>query len=57
MKEDKENTKPKERRGELSGLEDGDKPERVKEKKEVMSKVRRRLRPCQSHGGNDMSGQ
>ncbi|XP_073455436.1 regulator of nonsense transcripts 3B isoform X1 [Aquarana catesbeiana] len=46
MKEDKENTKPKERRGELSGLEDGDKPERVKEKKEVMSKVViRRLPP------------
>lgn len=41
MKEDKENTKPKEKRGEQAGAEDGDKPERVKEKKEVMSKVRR----------------
>ncbi|XP_018427413.1 PREDICTED: regulator of nonsense transcripts 3B isoform X1 [Nanorana parkeri] len=46
MKEDKENTKPKERRAELTGLEDGDKPEKVKEKKEVMSKVViRRLPP------------
>ncbi|XP_072286924.1 regulator of nonsense transcripts 3B [Pyxicephalus adspersus] len=46
MKEDKENTKPKERRGELAGLEDGEKAEKVKEKKEVMSKVViRRLPP------------
>ncbi|KAG8553592.1 hypothetical protein GDO81_003476 [Engystomops pustulosus] len=46
MKEDKENAKPKERKGEQAGAEDGDKPERVKEKKEVMSKVViRRLPP------------
>ncbi|KAM5146046.1 regulator of nonsense transcripts 3B [Mantella aurantiaca] len=46
MKEDKENTKPKERRGELAGMDDGDRPEKVKEKKEVMSKVViRRLPP------------
>lgn len=50
MKEDKENTKPKDRRMELLGVEDGDRPEKVKEKKEVMSKVRRRLRPGHSHG-------
>ncbi|XP_077141288.1 regulator of nonsense transcripts 3B [Ranitomeya variabilis] len=43
MKEDKENTKPREKRGEQ---EEGDRPERVKEKKEVMSKVViRRLPP------------
>ncbi|KAM4664894.1 regulator of nonsense transcripts 3B isoform 2-T2 [Discoglossus pictus] len=44
MKEDKENTKPKERRVEAG--EEGDKQEKVKEKKEVMSKVIiRRLPP------------
>ncbi|XP_075040401.1 regulator of nonsense transcripts 3B [Mixophyes fleayi] len=46
MKEDKENTKPKERRGEQANVEDVDRPEKVKEKKEVMSKVViRRLPP------------
>ncbi|KAM3910733.1 regulator of nonsense transcripts 3B [Leptodactylus fuscus] len=46
MKEDKENTKPKEKKGEQGGAEDGDKPEKVKEKKEVLSKVViRRLPP------------
>ncbi|XP_053555172.1 regulator of nonsense transcripts 3B isoform X2 [Bombina bombina] len=46
MKEDKENTKPKEKRCEHGVTEDGEKPERVKEKKEVMSKVIiRRLPP------------
>ncbi|XP_053328773.1 regulator of nonsense transcripts 3B [Spea bombifrons] len=46
MKEDKENTKPKERKGEQGLGEDGDKLEKVKEKKEVMSKVViRRLPP------------
>ncbi|XP_069798909.1 regulator of nonsense transcripts 3B isoform X2 [Dendropsophus ebraccatus] len=46
MKEDKENTKPKEKKGEQQGAEDGDRPEKVKEKKEVMSKVViRRLPP------------
>uniref|UniRef100_A0A8C5N3N1 UPF3B regulator of nonsense mediated mRNA decay n=1 Tax=Leptobrachium leishanense TaxID=445787 RepID=A0A8C5N3N1_9ANUR len=46
MKEDKENAKPKDRRGEHSTGEEGDRPERVKEKKEVMSKVViRRLPP------------
>ncbi|XP_044161252.1 regulator of nonsense transcripts 3B isoform X1 [Bufo gargarizans] len=44
MKEDKENTKPKEKKGEQLGAEEGDRP--VKEKKEVMSKVViRRLPP------------
>ncbi|XP_063793403.1 regulator of nonsense transcripts 3B [Pseudophryne corroboree] len=46
MKEDKENTKPKERRGEQASAEDGDRPEKVKEKREVLSKVViRRLPP------------
>ncbi|XP_030065487.1 regulator of nonsense transcripts 3B [Microcaecilia unicolor] len=45
MKQDKENAKPKERRVELRG-EDPEKPERVKEKKETLSKVViRRLPP------------
>ncbi|KAM8952386.1 regulator of nonsense transcripts 3B [Pelodytes ibericus] len=46
MKEDKENTKPREKRGEQGAGEEGERPERVKEKKEVMSKVViRRLPP------------
>ncbi|XP_068107201.1 regulator of nonsense transcripts 3B [Hyperolius riggenbachi] len=46
MKEDKENAKPKDKKGDPAGMEDGDKPEKVKEKKEVMSKVViRRLPP------------
>ncbi|XP_075691961.1 regulator of nonsense transcripts 3B isoform X2 [Rhinoderma darwinii] len=46
MKEDKENTKPKEKKGEQLAAEDVDRSERVKEKKEVMSKVViRRLPP------------
>nr|XP_033801426.1 regulator of nonsense transcripts 3B isoform X1 [Geotrypetes seraphini] len=45
MKEDKENAKPKERRAEVR-VEDLEKPERVKEKKETLSKVViRRLPP------------
>ncbi|XP_063289440.1 regulator of nonsense transcripts 3B [Pelobates fuscus] len=46
MKEDKENAKPKDRRGELGPVDEGDRMEKVKEKKEVMSKVvLRRLPP------------
>ncbi|KAM9326169.1 regulator of nonsense transcripts 3B [Gastrophryne carolinensis] len=44
MKEDKENAKP--RRAELPGPEEGDRPDKVKDKKEVLSKVViRRLPP------------
>ncbi|KAG8448259.1 hypothetical protein GDO86_015376 [Hymenochirus boettgeri] len=46
MKEDKENTKPREKRGDQETGEEGEKLERLKEKKEVMSKVViRRLPP------------
>lgn len=38
MKEDKENTRPKEKRVEIKG-EDGEKTEKLKEKKEAMTKV------------------
>lgn len=40
MKEDKENTRPREKRMELK-CEDGEKTERSKEKKEAMTKVKR----------------
>lgn len=39
MKEDKENTRPKDKRVELR-CEDGEKTEKSKEKKEAMTKVR-----------------
>lgn len=39
MKEDKENTRPKDRRVEIK-CEDGEKTERPKEKKEAMTKVK-----------------
>ncbi|OCT67591.1 regulator of nonsense transcripts 3B [Xenopus laevis] len=46
MKEDKENAKPKERKGEQEAGEEGDKSDKLKEKKEVLSKVIiRRLPP------------
>lgn len=39
MKEDKENTRPKEKKVEIK-CEDGEKTERSKEKKEAMTKVK-----------------
>lgn len=39
MKEDKENTRPKDKRVEIKG-EDGEKMEKCKEKKEAMTKVK-----------------
>lgn len=39
MKEDKENTRPKDRRVEIK-CEDGEKTEKPKEKKEAMTKVK-----------------
>ena len=46
MKEDKENTRPKERKLEIK-CEDGEKTERSKEKKEAMTKVK--LASCVSY--------
>lgn len=39
MKEDKENTRPKEKKVEIK-CEDGEKTEKIKEKKETMTKVK-----------------
>lgn len=46
MKEDKENTRPKEKRVEIK-CEDAEKTEKVKEKKEAMTKVK--LASCVSY--------
>lgn len=40
MKEDKENTRPKERKLEIKYEDDGEKAEKTKEKKEAMTKVK-----------------